>query len=61
MIGWSCWKFYSAQGQLFNPGPEAEQNDNGWDPFWRLNVEIPVGFLVQLNMSYLNYTMILAA
>lgn len=54
MVGWGYWKLSSTEGELFNSGPEERREFHGRDPFWRLNLEIPLSKLVQLNISYLH-------
>lgn len=54
MVGWSYWKLQSTEGELFNPGPEERFDYRGNNFYWRLNIELPISSVVQLNLAYVN-------
>lgn len=54
IIGINYWKLVSKEGRLFNPGSEEQRVFDGVDMYGRLNFEIPLNDLVQLNLSYVN-------
>ncbi len=52
MIGVSSWRLTLEEGAFLNPGPEETLEKDGADYFGRINFEVPMTDLFQLNFSY---------
>ncbi len=46
------WKLHDKEGQLFHPGPEAENTQVGYAYFWELTLQKRVGRSTALGVSF---------
>lgn len=52
MVGLSRWELDTKQGFFLNPGPEAKEEFSGTDFTYKVRLEVPLGDLVLLSLSY---------